>query len=54
MELLGAIFTELDRQGVKSLVPSQTNAIIAAADEIIAQCEQEPVMANKKLTPEKP
>jgi hypothetical protein len=46
MELLGAIFTELDRQGVKSLVSRQTNAIIAAANDIIAQCEREPVMTT--------
>lgn len=49
IELLGAIFLELDRQGVKSLAPRATNAIIAAANDIIAQCEREPVMASEGM-----
>lgn len=46
MELLGAICAELDRQGVKSLGVRQYNAIIRSANQMIADCEREPVMAS--------
>jgi hypothetical protein len=46
IELISAIFTELDRQDVKSLVPRQTNAIIRCVNEIIREIEIEPVSAT--------
>jgi hypothetical protein len=46
MELIAAICEELTCQGVESLVPRQTNAIIRAANAIIAECERAPVQAS--------
>lgn len=46
IELIGAICIELDRQGVKSLCPSQYNAMIRCVDELIVECEKEPVIAS--------
>ena len=46
MELIAAICKELARQGVESLCPRQTNAIIRAANAMIAECERAPVMAS--------
>jgi hypothetical protein len=45
MELIGVIFTELDRQGVKSPCSRQMNTIIKSVDAIIDECLREPVMA---------
>lgn len=37
VELIGAICIELDRQGVKAMVPRQYNTIVAAANRIIEE-----------------
>jgi len=49
IELISAICMELDRQGVKSLVPRQYNAIINSANDIIAECLREPVKSSKGM-----
>lgn len=46
IELIGAICTELDRQGVKSLCPWQYNTIIRCVDELIVECEKETLPAE--------
>ena len=37
IELIAAVFTELDRQGIDSLVPRQTNTIIRCVNEMIRE-----------------
>lgn len=49
IELIAAICTELDRQGVKSLHAHQYNAIIAAADEMIRELKRPPKMAEANM-----
>ncbi len=46
IDLISAISTCLEKHGVKELVPRQFNAIINAANEIIAECERKPVMTS--------
>lgn len=49
IKLIAAIGKNLDKQGVKSLVPRQYNAIIEAANIVIAAIEQEPCMAKEAM-----
>jgi hypothetical protein len=49
IDLICAIVKHLERQGIKTLVPRQNNAIIDAANNIIAACEQYPVMASEGM-----
>lgn len=49
IELISAICFDLDRQGVKSLVSRQYNAVIAAANYIIAEIGREPVLATEGM-----
>jgi hypothetical protein len=46
ISLIAAVMREVDRQGVKSLVPRQTNAIIACVNEIIREIEIDPIEAK--------
>lgn len=46
IELISAICKHLDKQGVKTMVPRQYNAVIAAADCIIEAIAREPVPAT--------
>jgi len=45
-DLINAVLKELGRQGFKSMVPRQTNAIIASVNKIIEECEKAPVMSS--------
>jgi hypothetical protein len=46
MDLINAVVKELGRQGFKSLIFRQTNAIIASVNKIIEECERLPVMSH--------
>ena len=46
IELIATITKFLDKQGVKTMVPRQFNAIITAADSIIDEIEKPVVMAS--------
>jgi hypothetical protein len=46
IELVGAIFTELDRQGMQSLAARQMNAVINHVNEIIREIESPPRMSS--------
>lgn len=49
IELFSAIVENLEKQGFKTMVPRQFNAIIAAANSIIAEVETEPVRAYSDM-----
>lgn len=49
IELIAAIGNNLEKQGVQSLVSRQYNAIIEAANIVIAAIEKEPVMATDSM-----
>ena len=46
VELIGSVMLELDKQGIKSLVPRQFNTIIRCVDEIIREIEIAPIEAK--------
>jgi hypothetical protein len=46
MELVGAVFQALDRQGVKTLCTRQMSAVIRAVNDIIEECERDVVMTS--------
>lgn len=46
IELISAITKHLDKQGVKEMLPRQFNAVIAAADSIIAAIETPEIKAK--------
>lgn len=49
IDLIAAIFQELEDQGSPPLCPRQYNAVIHAADAIIRECERDPVMASANM-----
>lgn len=49
ISLIAAVLREVHRQGVKSLVPRQTNVIIACVNEIIREIENEPIEAKSGI-----
>lgn len=46
INLISAICKELEKQGLKSLVPRQYNAVIEAANLVIQECDKQPVMTT--------
>lgn len=49
IELLAAIWKELERQGINGAIPRIANVTIAAANDIIAECARDPVMASDSM-----
>lgn len=49
IDLLAAIWKELARQGIEGTIPRIINATIAAANDIIAECARDPVMATENM-----
>lgn len=46
IELIAAITKHLDKQGIKTMVPRQFNAVISAANAIIDELNKPPVLAS--------